>query len=269
MVSVVATAGNTAGDLIITATVFGVAPATFYLTVIPINVSTPAPPAPPAAPTLGSITKISGDSQVTWKGTPCNDQFIVRVLDTNGNAMPNYPVYWDIISAAKAGISPANPVGTDFNGYSKVNVVGGNGGGDVIITATAGNHTPIYFHLIVSTGVPPVFVLPDAPVAIVTAHIRSGNNQNAAPNTQFTQRLSVAILDSDTFLPIQNERVQWSVKVGDAILGNTITVSGADGLSEILVTAGGLVGNLSIVAHPMSRSFIDWHDAVFTLTVDN
>src|SRR5437867_827980 len=104
----------------------------------------------PGAP--GQIVVVSGDAQTGVVGKPLTQSLVVKVLDTNGNAVAGFGVAWAVGTGAgqvSAGSTSTGPDGTT----SITATVGTIAGSNAFTVAGAGLGSPTTF---TATGIPDV-----------------------------------------------------------------------------------------------------------------
>ncbi|HKC59973.1 MAG TPA: Ig-like domain-containing protein [Myxococcales bacterium] len=87
----------------------------------------------------GSIVVVSGDAQTAVVGTALAQTLVVRVLDTNGNAVPNFTVTWSASTGGGQVSSGSTNTGPD--GKASITARVGNTSGGYTYTATGAGLT--------------------------------------------------------------------------------------------------------------------------------
>ena len=127
---------------------------------------------------VGSLTKISGDNQVTIINTAFGAPMVVEVRDTNGIPTANVNVAWTV-SGGSASLS-ANTTPTGANGRAAVTVTAGPSPGAIAITATVAGQPSVTFNI--SSRLPGPLINPTS-----FTNLASGENA-LAPGTLVTIR---------------------------------------------------------------------------------
>ena len=120
------TLGNTAGNVVITATV-GTTTLTFNA------VSTVA---------VSGISVVSGNNQTANTGQAFAQPLVVQIRDGSNNPVQNFPVTF-AVSSGSATVSPASG-NSDAQGRAQTIVTAGSTAGPIVITASAGTFTATF-----------------------------------------------------------------------------------------------------------------------------
>src|SRR6266436_2230087 len=81
----------------------------------------------------GSIVVVSGDAQTAVVGTSLSQSLVVKVLDANSNAVPNFTVTWS--ASAGGGQVSAGSTNTGPDGKASITARVGNTSGGYTYTA--------------------------------------------------------------------------------------------------------------------------------------
>jgi len=88
---------------------------------------------------VNSVVAVSGGGQIVPALEPFPQPIQVQVLDANSQPLPNGVVNFTVSGAAT--LSTTNPVIADGNGMASTMATAGNGGGNIVITASTPNST--------------------------------------------------------------------------------------------------------------------------------
>ncbi|MGA2211690.1 MAG: hypothetical protein ABSH31_00330 [Bryobacteraceae bacterium] len=185
-----------------------------------------------------------GNNQVGTPGETLPQALLIKVTDADGNAVPNIPVTWQVLTAGAVTLRNASTT-TDSLGSASATAILGNIGGVAQVQVTAGNVSAT-FNLTVN--------IPTAGLQKV-----SGDKQSTVVNTAFTLPLTVAVVDSSG-TGIAGVSVNFQVTSGTATLGSSSASTGSNGQAYTAVTAGATPGTITVSA--TSGGF----SATFTLT---
>jgi hypothetical protein len=220
--SVNATANGTAGSYAVTATVSGIAPASFALTNIP------------AAP--ATIAIVAGNPQTAVVGMPFANALVVSVSDAFGNPVSGVEVRF---------AAPSSGASATLSATSVVTV-----GGTASVTATANGTAGSYAVTATVSGLAPVsFALTNVPAAPATIAIVSGNDQSADVGTPFANPLVVSVVDAFGN-PLSGVEVRFAAPASgaSATLSATSVVTDGGGTASVSATANDTAGSYVVTA---------------------
>ena len=160
--------GATVGANTLNATVAGVA--------APVSFAATGTPGAPA-----TVTKQAGDGQSATTGTPVTTAPQVKVVDANGNAVPDVGVTFAV--TAGNGSVTGSPVATDADGIATVGSWTMGDSGNNTLSATVVGVAPVVFSA-TSVGIPSMFA------------IAAGNNQIVAAGTRLPVDPAVEVRDA-------------------------------------------------------------------------
>ncbi|MBV9482720.1 MAG: Ig-like domain-containing protein [Acidobacteria bacterium] len=198
--------------------------------------------APGYAPGSFTETAVHGSASqlIRWAGysqsAPVNKALpaplIAKAADSDGNGVPGINV---VYSGGAAGALSANSVVTDSKGMAPVNYTTSTTAGTVRIFASSSGLNSLTFYETVKSG----------PAAAMT--VKSGNGQNAPPNTRLPQPLAVKVSDQ-----YGNAVVGVSVTFSDGGAGGTFSsipvTSASGGIASVSYTTPASAGTISIQA---------------------
>ena len=184
-------------------------------------------PGPP-----NQITVLGGDNQSAGPNTILPALLSAEISDGFGHALPGTAVTWDVATPGAVSIITSSSV-ADAQGRVSAQVRLGSTAGQVQVRLRAGS-AEVLFNLTVNI-----------PVAALT-HV-SGNGQSALVNQAFAAPLVVEARDLQG-QPVAGLTIAYTVVSGPATLGSAPAVTGADGRTSILVTAGATAGPVIIRA---------------------
>ena len=216
----VVTLGATLGDQVFAAT-NGVSTATFHETASSV--------------TAGQrLVIVSGNGQSAAVGFVLPQPLIVRVTNDGGGPIAGVKISWTS-DQPDSNLSSTSAV-TDANGYAQITATLGLTAGKQQFTASAVN----------TSGSPATFSMTATPAVPAAITLVSGDGQTAAVGTLLGQPLVVKVTDQLGH-GVKGATVKWSTNSG-AILSSTVTTTDADGLAQIKVTLGTVVGLEQITA---------------------
>src|SRR5438270_4129348 len=143
-----------------------------------------------------TIEVVSGDAQTAVVGNALAQSLVIRVVDTNGNAVPNFGVTWSV--GAGAGQVSAGSTNTGPDGKASITATVGTTAGGNTFTASAAGLTGRNF---TATGIPDVantLVLsgPDSSTAGAIQPF-TGTAQDKFANVAVSYRGTVSFTSSD------------------------------------------------------------------------
>ncbi|MDQ6677376.1 MAG: hypothetical protein M3Z09_08785 [Acidobacteriota bacterium] len=201
----------------------------------------------------GIISVTSGGNQAGLPGQQLPVPLLAVVTDLAGNIIVGAQVVFESVTPNGATFINSR-TSSDANGRVSTSVILGNVPGPIQIRIRdVGN-------LVAN---PPI-VTETVNITISGLFKISGDNQTAFVGSPvgapFAQPLTVRVSNA-TSQPVQGASVQFAVTTGSAALSNTTAITGPDGLASTSVTAGSLVGPVTVTA--TSGGF----SQTFTLTV--
>lgn len=191
-------------------------------------------------PGLPCILRIvSGNNQSGNPGQRLPSPLVAEVTDCGGTRLEGVPVTWSVTQGAGNLTNVRNSSAT--NGQVSANLTPGPVGGPVRVQVAVDEGTP-------TANDAPVRVTFTASVNVVISgmDIVSGNNQEAAFNTQFADPLTVQV--NSSVGPLSDVIVNFMVLSGAGAVNQTTALTDAQGRASTTVTAGPNAGPLVIVA---------------------
>ena len=155
----------------------------------------------------GSLSIVQGNLQVAAAGTALPTQLILRVRGTDGSALEDVPVSFQVVQGGGA-VDPAT-IKTDAYGEVKVKWTLGAGAQAQSIHASVPGLDPIEIN---ATGVVPS-----------TLTIVQGNNQSAKAGAQLSVPIVVRVTGGSTNVPIPGVTVSFALSGGSVTPASAIT----------------------------------------------
>ncbi len=191
-----------------------------------------------------NLAMISGNSQTARILTQLNP-FSVRVTDASGNPVPGVTVDFAIASfpslATTQSLSAASGV-TDASGQAGTTLTLGQKIGTYTVNASSGSLTgsPQTFTATATTGLPANLILV------------SGNTQTGPINTALANPFVVEVTDAGSN-PVAGDTVRFAITTAPGgasgqSLSTTVGVTGANGRTSSILTAGDKVGQYVVNA---------------------
>jgi len=193
---------------------------------------------------------VSGNNQTAKAGQTLPAPFVVQIVDSSGNPLPQVPVSWKTVSGTitLSQVSSA----TDANGKASALGTLGSTAGQAVVQVTAGTG---------SSQVSANFTANiTVPVTIAGVSLVSGNSQTANENAGFGSSLVVAVTDTNGN-PVAGQAVTFAVTSGSATIATPTATTGSNGQASTTVTAGPTPG--AVVVTASSNGF----SVTFNLTV--
>ena len=219
------TLGSTAGVETATASISGAtgSPVTFTAT------ATAAP-----VPVIGMTLAANGNAQTdTVAATLPNPLRVVVTL--SGTVQAGDTITW-AAAGTNASVNPVKSV-TDATGIATTSWTLGHTSGAQSATATLAG----------ATGSPVTFAATATAGTAKQLSLASGNNQTGVVNSTLASPLKVLV--GDQFgNGVAGDTVAWQVTSGTATLGAATSLSGANGVAQMLVTLGANPGPVGIGA---------------------
>ena len=188
-------------------------------------------PVEPIAP--GSLTVVQGNLQVAAAGTQLPTQLILRVRGTDGSALTDMPVSFQVVEGGGA-VDPAT-MRTDANGEVKVKWTLGAGAQVQSIHASVPGLDPIEIN---ATGVLPSTIV-----------IVQGNNQSAKAGAQLSVPIIVRVTGG-TNMPLPGVTVSFALSGGSVTPASVVT--NALGEATVRWTLGSIAGAQSAQASALA-----------------
>jgi adhesin/invasin len=208
------TAGQTAGDSTITASVAGIAgQLTFTVTSTPDVAS--------------QLVIVSGDAQSAVAGSALPAPCVVGVRDQFNNAIADSTVTF--AAATGGGSLSATTVTTGVDGNASTVLTLGVVAGTNTVTATVAGVTPVTFTVTGTAG------------AAATLAIVSGDNQTGIAGSALGAPLVVSAVDANAN-PVANFMVQFTVIMGNGQLAAAAVPTNAQGQAQVAYTLGVVAG---------------------------
>jgi adhesin/invasin len=186
----------------------------------------------PVAPVaVNGFTIVQGNNQVAQAGTLLPTPVVLRVIDINGDGIPNVTVVFAIATGGGT-VTPASAL-SDANG-------------EVSVKWTLGQGAPVQ-SLAASTGVTaPAILLADAlfPTAIVSAQ---GNNQTGKTGQALANSIVIRVT-GDNNVPLTGIPVQFQVVSGGGAISPQTALTNSFGEVTVKWTLGTLAGSNSATA---------------------
>ncbi|MEX2531253.1 MAG: Ig-like domain-containing protein, partial [Gemmatimonadota bacterium] len=220
--SVVVTAGGDAGTITVAASVDGLDPVTFTLTV----------EAPSGDPEAATLVRVSGNGQTIEPGET-SAALVVRVDDQFSDPFPGAEVTFTVESGDGTVSSTTQTTGA--NGQASTTVTAGPTEGALTISASAAGLTPVIFDLTVEA--------PTVDPEISALVLLSGDGQTIEPSE--TSAALVVRVEDQFNNPFEGAEVTFAVESGDGTLTSTSETTAADGQASTTVTAGPTEGALT------------------------
>ncbi len=219
---------------------------TVYAGNLPIGVESNFVKMTVAPAVVGSVTVVSGNSQVANPGVALGVPLVVTVAGPGGNVLAGQTVNWSV-SPVTAGVFGSTSTTTGSNGQASNRfTVAGSYTGSFTITATAATK---------STATAVFTESSVAPVIVTGISIVSGNNQSALVNTAFSNPLVVQV-NSSTGAPAVNTAVTFTVTSGAAVLSTSSVATNSSGQAQVTVTAGSTYGTVNVTASASGFSVV-------------
>jgi uncharacterized protein (TIGR03437 family) len=216
---------------------------TFTATIGYTHSSEPFPFTVTAGP--AAVVQITqGNNQVGIAGQKLPLALLIHVTDAGGNAVPNAPVNWQVLTAGAVTLSNVANTTNSVGNASAIATLG-NIGGVAQVQVTVGGASATF----------------NLTVNIPTSGIQklSGDKQTTTVDTAFPLPLTVEVVNAGG-TGISGLPVNFLVTKGTATLGTASTMTDANGQASTTVTAGATAGTITVSA--TSGSF----SATFTLT---
>jgi adhesin/invasin len=180
------------------------------------------------------IQVIQGDDQAGGAGLPLEDSIVVRVVDTDGRAIPGLPVAFLLGEGASGGDVSPDTVLTDGQGRSATRwVLGGGAGTQALDASVVGRNLSV--RVSASAG-------SSGPRGLEAV---SGDGQTAPVGTALPDSLVVQVVDGFGN-PVEGVTVGWSASAGD--VSPALAVTGADGRAAARRILGAEAGTQSATA---------------------
>jgi uncharacterized protein (TIGR03437 family) len=217
-----------------------------YATSLPVGVESNFVRMNVAPAIVGSLTVVSGNSQVANPGKALGVPLVVTVTGPSGNVLSGQTVNWTA-SPATAGIFGSTSATTGSNGQaSNTFTISATFTGTFTITATAATK---------ATAIASFTETSTAPVTVTGISIFSGNNQSALVNTAFANPLIVQV-NSSTSAPAVNTAVTFTVTSGAAVVSSSSVATNSSGQAQVTVAAGSTYGAVNVTASASGYSVV-------------
>jgi hypothetical protein len=176
------------------------------------------------------IVKISGDGQTGTVNTALPQPFVVEVIDTYGNAVPNVIVTF-AVGIGSGSIMPA----------SAVTSAGGTASATGALGPTAGMNNNTF--TVGSGSLPQVTFTASANAASASIMVMvSGNGQSGTVGTALAAPLVVKVQDSSNN-PVSGVTVTFAALSGGGSVSTPSVVTGSNGLASTAATLGTVAGS--------------------------
>lgn len=191
-----------------------------------------------------SLAQVQGNDQSATIGTALASDFVVHVVDANGNSVPDDTVTFSIdslpnVNAVGQSLSAASIV-TDSSGLATTRLTLGNKAGDYVVNARVRNIPLVTFKANAEAGAASAF-----------AEL-SGSNQSAVIITQLQNQLTMRVVDiggnSVSGAPVQFSIISAPANAAGQSLSQSSVLSDVNGLARVSFTAGNKVGTYRIRA---------------------
>ena len=186
----------------------------------------------PSAPVIVSgFTIVQGNNQVAQAGVLLPTPVVLRVIDANGDGIPNVTVVF-AVAAGGGTVAPASAL-SDANGVVSVKWTLGQGAPVQSLSAAVGE-------------TPPVVLFANAlfPAAIVAAQ---GNNQTGKTGVSLSNSLVIRVT-GDNNVPLTGIPVQFQVVTGGGAISPQTALTNAFGEVTVKWTLGTVAGLNSATA---------------------
>jgi protocatechuate 3,4-dioxygenase beta subunit len=213
------TLGTRPGANAVTATVAGIAAATFRATAV--------------AGAPASLVIVSGDAQTGVVGSYLANPLTVRALDAFGNPVAGAAVTWG--AATGAGTFDAATATTDASGLASSRWALGQHPGAVSATASVAGAGAVSFSATATVG---------AAASLVAI---SGDGQRAVVGTHAPDSLVVKLTDSYAN-PVAGATVHWATTTNGAQLRPADALTNAQGLAATQLTVSATSGSNAVTA---------------------
>ena len=210
--------GDTARSYSYTATVKGIAPATFTATAN----------AGPAA----AIAKVSGDAQSDTAGKTLPLPLVVRVADAGNNPVAGAMVIWTRTHGS--GTPVLDTVLTDGAGHAQLTYTLGSPGTDSVRATLAGTGAFVDFTATAS-------------VAAVKVVVIAGDTQTDTVGRVLPESLVVQTQAVGSSTPVAGVQIVWTINVGTGILSADTTVTDSLGRSAVALAFSTVAGPVEVL----------------------
>lgn len=229
-----ATASTVAGAYVVTATVPGLAPASFGLT----NV----------AGAVASLAPVGGGGQTTQVRTAYATPLAVRARDAHGNAVTGASVTFAAPGAEPTASLSSTAVTTDASGNASVTATAGASAGTFAVTASAPGAMTVSFSLT------------STPAAPATTTVDDGDAQTTRVTTTYARPLSVVVRDVDGN-PVPGTTVTFvaTATPATATLSAPSATTDATGKASITATADTHAGAFTVLAAAPGATSATFH----------
>jgi alpha-tubulin suppressor-like RCC1 family protein len=191
----------------------------------------------------GSVTVVSGNSQVATVGKALALPLVVKVMDGFGNNVSGQKVSWVPGNLSGSVTPPSDTTASD--GTAQATWTVGNTAATQTLTATVAGLTPIVFTASAT-----------ADTAHVMLTIVSGASGTAAVSTKLATSLSVKITD-EYGNPFVGDSVAWSGNIfGGGTVSPTSSATDATGTATTSWTLGGRAGPQSLQAKESKKALL-------------
>ena len=185
-----------------------------------------------SAPVIVSgFTIVQGNNQVAQAGVVLPTPVVLRVIDANGDAVPNITVVF-AISTGGGTVSPSSII-TDANGEVAVKWTLGQASPVQMLSAAVGDGTPV---VLFSTALFPSSIL-----------AAQGNSQTGKINQSLNNTIVIRVT-GDNNVPLSGIPVQFQVTGGGGARSPQTALTNAFGEVTAKWTLGGTVGMNSATA---------------------
>ena len=191
--------------------------------------------------TAGVVSKVNilqGNNQSGNPGTTLPTSFVIQVVDSSGNPLPQIGLTWTVLSGS-ISLSQVSSA-TDTSGKASAQGTLGNTPGQAQVQVTAGtgsNQASATFTVTINA--------PAAGIAAIT--VVSGNSQSTTENNPFSSPLVVQVTDTNG-MGVANASVTFAVTSGTATVTTPNAMTDTSGNASTTVTAGATSGTVVVTA---------------------
>jgi adhesin/invasin len=185
----------------------------------------------------GAISAVSGDGQTGTVGAALSSSFVVKVVDSYGNAVSGVTVTFAV--TAGGGTLSAGSAATDATGQASSKLTLGHTAGTNNNTATASASG--------LTGSPVTFSASATPGVAASVAAASGSGQSGTVAANLANPLVAKVTDSYGN-GVSGVTVNFTLASGSATLSAASATTGSDGQAQVTVTLGNTAGAVSVTA---------------------
>lgn len=215
---------------------------------------------PPGNTTPAAVVVVSGNNQSGIAGAVLANPLVVRVNNSDGDALSNVSVTWTVVSGGGSVASATST--TNAQGQASMTYTLGAAAGANSVRAAVTSNTSLSTTFSLTGTAPPVDNTP------ATIEIAGGNNQSATVNTALANPLTVVVKNAGGDV-LANVDVSWAITGGGGSLGATNSTTNASGIASNTYTAGASAGANEISAAVTSNSSLNVQFSATSTAVAN